>query len=151
KHCGGDGAVRSESNFKIKIPAGIDNGQSIRLQGKGEHNGGGGSAGDLYVVIHVRPDKRFARDGNDIFTEVKISYPQAALGAEVEIDTVDGRKKLVIPEGTQPNQQIRLKGRGIPHLQGGGRGDQYVKVIVEVPKRIGRKARGLLQDLAKEL
>jgi molecular chaperone DnaJ len=151
RHCGGDGTVRNESNYKIKIPAGIDDGQSIRLQGKGEHAGSGGASGDLYIVVHVKPDHRFAREGYDIYTEAKISYPQAVLGDTIEIDTVDGRKKLVIPEGTQPGQKIRLKGRGVGQLHGSGRGDQYVVVIVDVPKRVSRKAKGLLQDLSKEL
>jgi len=151
KHCGGDGTVRNESNFKIKIPAGIDNGQSIRLQGKGEHAGSGSVAGDLYVLVHVKLDNRFAREGYDIFTEVKISYPQAVLGDTIEIDTVDGRKNLVIPEGTQPGQRIRLKGRGVGHLQGSGRGDQYVTVVVDVPKKISKKAKGLLEELRRDL
>ncbi|MFA4831383.1 MAG: DnaJ C-terminal domain-containing protein, partial [Patescibacteria group bacterium] len=85
------------------------------------------------------------------YTEIKISYPQAVLGDTIEIDTVDGRKKLIIPEGTQPGQKIRLKGRGVGQLHGSGRGDQYVVVIVDVPKRVSRKANGLLQDLEKEL
>src|SRR3989338_7865462 len=151
KHCCGEGAVRSESVYKVKIPAGIDDGQSIRLHGKGEYGGAGGEAGDLYVAAHVQPDDRFVRDGYDIHTETRVSYPQAVLGDTIEIDTIDGKKKLVIPPGTESHQQIRLKGHGVPSVRGSGRGDQYVRVIVDVPRKISRKAKNLLQDLQKEL
>lgn len=151
KHCGGDGIVRNESNYKVKIPAGIDNGESIRLAGKGESAGSVGQAGDLYVRIHVKEDKRFEREGQNIFSEVIISYPQAVLGDKIEIETLDGLKKLVIPEGTQSHQQIRLKGLGVPSLHSTARGDQYVKVIVDVPKKISRGAKKLIEELGKEL
>jgi len=151
KHCGGDGIVRSESNYKIKIPPGIDNGESIRLVGKGESAGAGGENGDLYVRVHVKEDKNFQRDGENIYTDLHLSFPQAVLGDKVEIDTLDGLKKIVIPEGTQSHQQIRLKGLGVPHLRGLGRGDHYVKVIVDVPKRISRSGRKLLDELRGEL
>ncbi|MBU0597063.1 molecular chaperone DnaJ [Patescibacteria group bacterium] len=150
KHCGGLGMNRSESVYKIKIPAGIDDGQSIRLEGKGEHAGSGSVAGDLYVLVHVRSDKRFERRNFDIFTEAKINYPQAVLGDTIEIETVDGKKQLVIEAGTQSHQNIRLKGRGIPHVNGSGRGDQFVKVIVEVPKKVSKKVKKLLEELKSE-
>lgn len=151
KHCGGDGRVRNESVYKVKIPAGIDNGGTIRLSGKGESAGNGGQAGDLYVVVHVKTDKKFEREGYDIYTELRITYPQAVLGDKIEIDTLDGKKKLVVPEGTQSHQQIRLKGLGVPQLQGSGRGSHFVKVIVGVPKKVGRKAKKLLSELSEEL
>lgn len=151
KHCGGDGIVRSQSEYSVKIPAGIDDGESIRLTGKGESAGVSGGAGDLYVKVHVKPEAGFTRDGDDIYTELKISYPQAVLGDKIEIDTLDGKKKLVIPEGTQSHQIIRLKGLGVPNVHGRGRGDQYVKVIVDVPKKTSRTARKLLDELKKEL
>jgi molecular chaperone DnaJ len=151
KHCGGDGQVRSESVYKIKIPAGIDNGGAIKLNGKGESAGIGGQAGDLYIVVHVRPDKVLQRDGFDIYTNLHISYPQAVLGDKIEIDTLDGKKKLVIPEGTQSHQQSRLKGLGVPQLHGGSRGSHFVRVIVDVPKRASRKAKKILHELDEEL
>lgn len=151
KHCGGDGVVRSESKYTVKIPAGIDNGESIRLQGNGEAGGAGSAPGDLFVTVHVVEEKYFERDGTDVHTEVRISYPQAVLGDQVEIETLDGKKKVVIPEGTSSGQQIRLRGLGIPDLRGSGRGDQYVHVIVDVPKKVSRSARKLLEELKKEL
>lgn len=151
KHCGGDGVVRNESKYSIKIPAGINDGETIRLSGKGESGGIGGQAGDLYVTVHVREDDRLARDGFDIHSQIHISYPQAVLGDTVEVETLDGRKKMVIPNGTQSGQQIRLKGLGVPYLQGFGRGDHYVEVIVDVPKKVNRAARKLLEELKREL
>lgn len=151
KHCGGDGMERSESAYTVKIPAGIDHGESIRISGKGEHAGAGTQPGDLYVRALVKPDKRFERKQYHIFTEANISYPQAVLGDQIEIDTLDGKKKLVIPAGTQPGQQIRLKGLGVPHVRSGKRGDQYVDVVVEVPKKVNKKAKKLIEELGGEL
>ncbi|HAZ28526.1 MAG TPA: molecular chaperone DnaJ [Candidatus Magasanikbacteria bacterium] len=151
QHCGGDGTVRSESVYRTKIPAGINDGESIRLSGKGEAAGIRGTAGDLYIQVHVHEEKGFERDGADVFTETTISYPQAVLGDTVDIHTLDGIKKLVIPAGTQPGQQFRLKGLGIPYLHGGGRGSQFVKVLVSVPKKISRKGKKLLEELQGEL
>lgn len=151
KNCGGDGIVRNQSNYKIKIPAGIDDGETIRLAGKGDSAGSIGTAGDLYVKIHVKEDKRFEREGRNIFSEVVISYPQAVLGDKIEIDTLEGKKKLTIPEGVQSHQHIRLKGFGVPGLRSSDRGDHYVKVIVEVPKKVSRGAKKLIEELQKEL
>lgn len=151
KHCGGDGRVRSESKYKVKIPAGIHDGGAIKLDGYGESGGVGAAAGDLYVVVHVQKDKVFQREGDDIFTDLHISYPQAVLGDKIEIETLDGRKKLVIPEATQSHQQIRLKGLGVPHLRGSGRGSHYVRVIVDVPKKVNRKTKKILEDLKDSL
>ncbi len=151
KHCGGDGAVRNESKYRVKIPAGIDDGGTIRLNGKGEYPGIGGEAGDMYVVVHVKADRAFQRDGNDVHTDVHISYPQAVLGDEVEIETLDGNKKIKIPEGVQPMERIRLKGIGIPSLRGNGRGDHYVRVVLDVPKKPNKNLKKLLEDVKKEL
>lgn len=151
KHCGGDGRVRSESNYKVKIPAGIHDGGTIKLVGKGESAGAGGQTGDLYVVIHTRPDKNFQRDGYDVYTDLHVSYPQAVLGDKIEIETLDGPKKLVVPEGTQSHQQIRLKGLGVPNLNGSGRGSHYVRVIVDIPKKVNKKAKKLIQELKEDL
>ncbi len=151
KHCGGDGVTRSESKYKVKIPAGIDDGGVIKLSGKGEAIGLGGHPGDLYIRVRVKSEKYFERRNFDIYTEVNINFVQAVLGDKIEIETLDGRKKLVIPAGTQSHQQFRLKGLGVPRLQRSGRGDQFVNVIVDIPKKLNRKTKKLLQDLEKEL
>jgi molecular chaperone DnaJ len=151
KHCGGDGVVRSESTYNVKIPAGIDSGEAIRLTGKGEAIGVQGSPGDLYVRVHVKPESGYTRDGYDVYSEARISYPQAVMGDKIEIDTLEGKKKLVIPAGTESHQQFRLKGLGVTRLHGGGRGDQYVKVVVDVPKKVSRKAKKLLEEFEEEL
>ena len=151
KHCGGDGVKRSDSALKVKIPAGIHDRASIRLSLHGEYPGAGGQAGDLYVVVHIKPHSEFIRKEYDVYSKTKISYPQAVLGDNIDIRTLDGEKKLVIPSGTASHQQLRLKGLGIPHLQGSGRGDHYVQIIVEVPKKVSRKAKKLLEELKDEL
>lgn len=151
KHCSGAGAMKSESQYRVKIPAGIDDGESIRLEGRGESVGAGSAAGDLYVRVHVRPHSVLSRDGAHVHSEIHISYPSAALGDTVEIDTLDGKKKIVIPEGTQYGQQIRLRGLGAHDLRGSGRGDHFVHVMVDVPKKVSRAARKLLEDLKREL
>lgn len=150
-HCGGDGMVRSESVYNVKIPAGISEGEMIRLTGKGESAGVGSTAGDLYVKIHVKAEKGFERIGDDIHTEIHISYPQAVMGDKVEIETLEGNKKLVIPSGTQSQQKFKLKNLGVPRLHHHGRGDQYVHVIVDVPKKVSRKVKKMLEELDKEL
>lgn len=151
KHCGGDGVVRSESIYKVKIPAGIDNGQSIRLAGKGESIGKNGDLGDLYVAVHVESENNFQRKGFDIYTKATITYPQAVLGDKIEIDTLDGKKKLIIPNGTKSGQKLKLKSLGVPILNRSGRGDHYVEVTIDVPKKVNRKAKKLLDELKKEL
>lgn len=151
KHCGGDGVVRSESKMTVKIPGGIDDGQSIRLSGKGESMGVSGQAGDLYVVVHVKSDKRFERDGFDVYTETRIPYPLAVLGGETDVETLDGVKTIKIPEGTQSHTQIRLRGYGTKTVQREERGDLFVKVIVDVPKKVSKQAKKLLDELRQEL
>jgi molecular chaperone DnaJ len=150
KHCGGDGILAKTSTINVKIPAGIDNGQSIRLQGHGEAAPHGGEQGDLYIVAHVRPLKGFRRDGFDVYTLCEISFPQAVLGDKVEIETLDGSVKIVVPEGTESGQLIRLKGKGIMHLGRSSRGDQYVEMKINVPKKITKQIRKLLEDLQQE-
>lgn len=151
KHCNGKGVEKSSSTYKIKIPAGIDNGESIRLSGKGESVGTAGATGDLYVRVHVREESGFVRDGFDVYTKVHISFIQAILGDKIEIDTLDGKKKLVIPEGTQSNQQFKLRELGIPHVNSSRRGDQFVNVIVDIPKHISRKTKKMLEELQVEI
>ncbi len=151
KHCDGSGVVHNESKLDVKIPAGIYDGASIRLSGKGEYPGAGGQAGDLYVRVHVKPHPEFERDDFDVHTSLRITYPQAVLGDQVEISTVDGKKTIVVPEATASGQQIRLKNLGMPFLDGQGRGDHYVTVIVDVPKKLSRKAKKMIEELKTEL
>ncbi len=151
KHCDGSGVATKTSNIKIKIPAGIDNGQSIRLEGHGEATPYGGQSGDLYVRVHVKPLKGFARSGYDVYTEKEISYPQAVLGDHIEVETLDGEVSLVVPEGTESGQQIRIKGRGTKHLERNARGDHFVKIKIRVPKKLSRETKKKLEELKKEL
>ena len=151
KHCDGSGVATKTSNIKIKIPAGIDNNQSIRLEGHGEAAPHGGISGDLYVRVHVKPLKGFARSGFDVYTEKEISYPQAVLGYTIIVETLDGELKLVVPEGTESGQLIRIKGSGIKHLERNARGDHYVKIKIRVPKKVSREVRKKLEELMAEL
>jgi molecular chaperone DnaJ len=149
--CTGSGVQKSVKSYTVKIPAGIDSDQSIRLSQKGESGGPGGVPGDLYVTVHVTSDKRFRREGNDIHIDLHISYPEAVLGATLQIDTIDGTKQLVVPAGTESHQKIRLKAYGAPDVNGRGRGDQYVRVIVDVPKKVNKKVKKLLEELQNEI
>ncbi len=151
KHCGGDGILAKNVSTNVKIPAGIDNGQSIRLSGHGEAAPHSGQAGDLYVAVHVRPSKEFQREEFDVYVEREISFPQAVLGDHIEVPTLDGTIKIVVPEGTESGQLIRLKGKGITHLGRTTRGDQYVKIKIIVPKKPSRAAKKLLEELKTEL
>lgn len=149
KKCGGDGRVREYEKIKVKIPAGIKSGQTIRLENMGEAGEKGGEAGDLYVNVHVVPDSRFERDGDDIRSEAKISFSQAALGDKIEIETIGGEVKLKIPAGTQSGEVFRLKGHGVKHLGHYGHGDHYVKIQVVTPRNLTRDQRDLLEKLSK--
>ncbi len=147
KNCGGDGRVREYEKIKIKIPAGIKNGQTIRLENSGEAGERGGEAGDLYVNVHIEADKRFERKDDDIHSEVKISFSQAALGDKIAVETIGGEVKLKIPAGTQSGEIFRLKGHGVKHLSRFGHGDQYVKIQVTTPTNLSREQRELLEKL----
>lgn len=150
KKCGGDGRVREYENIKVKIPAGIKNGQTIRLENSGEappFAKGGGEAGDLYVNVHIEADKRFERKDDDIYSEAKISFSQAALGDKISVETIGGEVKLKIPAGTQSGEVFRLKGHGVKHLSRFGHGDHFVKIQVETPKDLTHEQRELLERL----
>lgn len=147
KHCDGSGVATKTSNIKIKIPAGIDNNQSIRLEGHGEAAPHGGASGDLFVRVHVKPLKGFTRDGYDVYTEEEINFSQAVLGDTIAVETLDGELKLVVPEGTESGQLIRIKGRGTKYLDRNARGDHYVKIKIRVPKKVSREVRKKLEDL----
>ena len=143
--CGGTGAVRKRKTIKINIPAGIDHGQTISLRGQGNAGKNGGPAGDLLITVMVQPHELFRREGNDVFCEDPITFSQAVLGATLEIPTIDGQVKYDIPEGTQTGTVFRLRGKGIPVLNGRGRGDQYVTVTIETPRGLNREQRDALK------
>jgi molecular chaperone DnaJ len=147
--CGGAGRVRSMHTLNVKIPSGVDNGSRLKLRGEGETGPAGGVPGDLYVVIQVEPHPIFMRDNLDIICDVPISFVQAALGAEIDVPTLDGKVKMKIPAGTQSGKLFRMKGKGIKDIHGGLRqGDQHVRVIVETPTRLTAKQKDLLQEFA---
>lgn len=148
KRCHGTGAIRGKRTLRVAIPAGIEDGQSIRLRQQGEPGSRGSQPGDLYVRIHVRPDSMFRRDGSDILTRRTITISQAALGASIPVETLDGEVSLTVPDGTQPGTMFRLRGKGVPHLDSHGRGDQIVEVIVKVPTKLTREQKKLLERLA---
>ena len=143
--CGGTGAVRKRKTIKINIPAGIDHGQTISLRGQGNAGKNGGPAGDLLITVMVQPHELFRREGNDVFCEPPITFSQAVLGATLEIPTIDGQVKYDIPEGTQTGTVFRLRGKGIPVLNGRGRGDQYVTVTIETPRGLNREQKDALK------
>jgi molecular chaperone DnaJ len=149
--CRGRGLVRKNKKLNVNIPAGIDDDQTISLRGQGHCGINGGPAGDLLVTVSVIPHPYFTRDGNSVFYELPISIVQAALGDEVEVPTLDGKVKYKIPEGTQPDTVFRLRGKGIPNLRGGGRGDQYVTVRVTVPTSLTKDQKDLLKQFGETL
>lgn len=147
--CSGTGHVGKERELTLKIPAGVDTGSRLRLTGEGEAGFNGGPTGDLYVVLGVKPHKSFRRDGEDVYLELPVTFPQAALGAEVEVPTIDGVERISIPEGTQTGTIVKLRGKGVPRLHGGGRGDELIVVTVHTPEKLTREQRTLLEQLAE--
>ncbi len=147
--CGGDGRVMAETELEIEIPAGIADGQTLSMQGAGEASGVGGVFGDLYINVHVRAHKELKRSGQDILSSVEVPFSVAALGGETIIETIDGRLTLKIPSGTQSGEQFRVKGKGVPDLHSGVRGNQIVKVIVRIPRKLNREQRRLLEELGQ--
>ena len=149
--CGGKGMIRHRKTIKVSIPAGIDNGQTISLRAQGNAGKNGGPAGDLLIVVAVRPHEIFRREGTSVLCEAPITFTQAVLGAELEIPTIDGKVKYTIPEGTQSGTTFRLKGKGIPGLNGRGRGDQYVTVNIETPRNLNREQKEALRKFSELL
>jgi len=147
--CKGKGRVYRPRKLEIKLPPGVDDGSRLRLQGEGEGGPHGGPAGDLYVVVSVRPHPIFKRDGTEIYCDVPISFVQAALGAEIEVPTIDGSSPLRIPEGTQTGTVFRLKGKGMPSLRGYGRGDEHVRVVIQTPRNLTPEQRQALLNFAR--
>lgn len=149
--CRGSGQLKKRKTIKVDIPAGIDNGQTISLRGQGHAGKNGGPKGDLLLTVLVRPHELFRREGTAVFCEAPITFAQAVLGAELEIPTIDGKVKYAIPEGTQSGTVFRLKGKGIPVLNGRGRGDQYVTVSIETPKGLNREQKEALKKFSETL
>jgi len=145
--CHGDGRIEGRDQFKIKIPAGIDDGETIRLTGKGEAGAKGSPAGDLYVVVLVRKDRRWERESSNIKTQEEINFMNAALGVKIQIETVNDKLNLKIPAGTQSGTVFKLRNKGVASLRGGGKGDHFVKVIVKTPINLSRKQKKLLEEL----
>jgi len=149
--CKGSRTIQKTRSIELKIPQGVDDGSQLRLPGEGEPGSMGGSTGDLYVVVHLKKHPTFQRRGTDLHTIKEISFPEAALGAKVDVETLDGIETLKIPPGTQSGDLFKLSHKGMPYLQGRGYGDLYVEVQVQTPKRLSREAKRLMEALDKEL
>ena len=149
--CRGSGRVARERKMSVKIPAGIATGQQLRLQGEGESGNGGGPAGHLFVVVHVQEHEFFRRDGLNLFCEISVNFTTVALGGEIEVPTLDGSETVKIHEGTQTGTTLRLRGKGMPDVNGGARGDLFATVQVRTPKKLSKEQRHLLDQLSKVL
>ena len=149
--CRGKGKVRRSTKVRVQIPAGVDDGQSVRVRGEGCTGSNGGPSGDLLVEVSIRNHPFFQRDGANVLCELPITFTQAVLGAELEIPTIDGKVKYDLPEGTQSGTTFRLKGKGIPELNGRGRGDQYVTVYIETPRNLNREQKEALKKFAESV
>ncbi|MBI4682303.1 MAG: molecular chaperone DnaJ [Nitrospirae bacterium] len=147
--CKGQGKTRRERTVSLKIPAGVDTGIRLKVTGEGEAGNHGGPNGDLYVIIHVEPHPFFKRKDNDLLCEVPISFVQAALGSEIDVPTMDGKETIKIPAGTPSGRVFHLRGKGVPKLGGYGKGDQFVSVFVDVPKKLSPRQKELLKEFAE--
>jgi molecular chaperone DnaJ len=146
KECRGQGKVRRTKKLQIKIPPGVDNGSKLRIRGEGEPGERGGPPGDLFVFLYVEAHDFFSREGDDIICQIPISFPQAALGTEIEVPTLDGKKNLAIPKGTEGGDILRIKGEGFPRIRGYGRGDEIVQIIVKTPNNLSKRQEELLRE-----
>ncbi|MBI3455641.1 MAG: molecular chaperone DnaJ [Candidatus Rokubacteria bacterium] len=149
KACAGEGRVAQERTLKVRIPAGVEDGTQLRLTGEGEGGTRGGPPGDLYVVAHVREHPFFVRQGHDLICTLPLTFPQAALGAEVDVPTLEGTAKLQVPPGTQNGEILRIRGKGMPSLHSRGRGDACYRVVVEVPTKLTARQRELLEEFER--
>jgi molecular chaperone DnaJ len=150
KNCRGTGLVKKRRRITVKVPIGIDEGYQLRLRGEGEMAPNGGSSGDLYVLVHILPHELFIREGDNLWHVLRIGYPQAALGADISVPTLEGSITVKIHSGTQPDEVIKLKGKGMPRFRGYGKGDLLIRVGVAVPEKLTPRQRALLEQLAKE-
>ena len=151
KKCGGNGRIDITKKLNVSVPAGIDDGQTFTLRGQGDAGMNGGPAGDANVTVSVKPHKMFERDGYDIWCDIPLTFTQAALGDEITVPTLEGKVKYNVPEGTQPQTVFRLKGRGVPYVNGRGKGDQYVRISIEVPKSLTLKQKQALKEFEESL
>jgi molecular chaperone DnaJ len=149
--CRGETRLTKEIKLAVKVPAGVEEGTRIRYSGEGDVGRGNGQSGDLYVVLSIRRHDFFEREGQNLHCVIPISFPQAALGADIEISGVDGPVMLKIPEGTASGRELRIRGKGVPYLNEKGRGDLIVKVIVQIPKKLSRAQRDLINELGKTM
>ena len=149
--CNGSGHIRKNVKINVNIPAGVDNDSIIPLRGQGEPGVNGGPAGDLYIVISVKPHKMFKRKGSDLQLEIPISFEQAALGAEIIVPTLEEKIKYKVPAGTQPGTKFRIKGKGVPNVRNGRKGDLYIKVNLEVPTKLNAEQKKAVEDMSKKL
>ena len=145
--CKGEGRIMREHTVELNVPAGVEDGTRMRYQEQGDAGANGGPAGDLYVILHVKPHPFFEREGKDLYCSVPISFSQAGLGAEISIPTLDGEYTLKVPEGTQSGTVLRVRGKGLPSIRGGGKGDLHVQVRVQTPSRLNKRQRELLAEL----
>ena len=146
KECRGHGKVRTTRKIQVKIPPGVDTGSKLRIRGEGEDGDKGGGAGDLFVFIYVEPHDFFSREGDDVVCQIPISFPQAALGAQIEVPTLSGTRTLTIPKGIESGELLRIKDEGFAKMRGYGRGDQIVQVIVKTPKDLTRRQEEILRE-----
>ena len=149
--CRGAGRIGRERKLTVKIPAGIATGQRLRLYGEGEHGSAGGPPGDLYVVVHVQEHSFFHREEDDLYCEMPMSFPTLALGGSIKVPTLNGREELHVPAGTQPGSRFKLRGKGMPHVNGRGHGDLHVIARVAVPKKLTKEQKHLLEELGRTL
>jgi molecular chaperone DnaJ len=150
RECRGTGLIRRKRTITIKVPPGIDDGFQLRLRGEGDMPPEGGTPGDLYALIRVRPHPIFRREGDDLLYDLTVGFPQAALGAEVSVPTLEGNVSLKIHSGTQPGEIAKLKGRGMPRFRGFGKGNLLVRINISVPEKLNQRQKNLLEELSKE-
>jgi len=148
--CDGTGVVKETRKLEVKIPAGAEQGTNLRIRGEGEAGQKGAESGDLFIVIHVKEHDTFERHGDDIVIQLKVPFTIAALGGEIEVPTIKGKANLKIPAGTQSGTVFKMKDLGIPFLHGSGKGDELVKVEIDVPRKLSAKQKKLLQEFEKE-
>ena len=148
--CGGKGSVHKAKTIKIQVPAGVKDGVRLRVEGEGEPGEPGAQPGDLYVFIHVQTDENFSREGDDLYLSVPITFSQAVLGDTIKVPTITGSAELKVPSGTQPGTLLRMKGKGLPRMRSSGAGDQYVKILVEVPKNVNKKQKDFIEQFEQQ-
>ncbi len=149
-NCHGSGLVRKHRKITVRIPAGIDDGNQLRLRGEGENVANGGEAGDLYVIVHVKPSQQFLREGDDLWYVAMVTFPQATLGADIAVPTLEGPTTVKIHAGTQAGEVLTLRGKGMPRFRSYGKGDLHVRIGISIPEKLTSQQRGLIEQLAKE-